>query len=165
MKFFFQKKSRQRGITILVAVLVTSILLAIGLSIFNTTLKDLVFASTGRESEIAFFAADTGIECAQYWDLKGNGGLGVFATSSDSTFPGSIICNGNSVALNVPSDTETDSQAVTTFSLSDPCVDVTVTKTLNSAGSIDTKLEAKGHNKCPVNSSSRVVERGIVINY
>ncbi len=83
MKIFLEKIKacqKKQGITVLVASLVASILLAIGLSIFNTTVKDLFFAATAKESEIAFYAADAAAECTQYWDFKG----GVFATSSKS---------------------------------------------------------------------------------
>lgn len=83
MKRFLEKikeYKEKKGITVLIASLVASILLSIGLSIFYTTVKDLFFAATARESEIAFYAADAAAECAQYWDFKG----GVFATSSES---------------------------------------------------------------------------------
>ena len=71
----------ERGFTLLFAVLVSSLVLAIGLSIANLTLKEVKLSGAGRESEFAFYAADTGSECALYWDIKG---YNVFATSADS---------------------------------------------------------------------------------
>ncbi|MEK7579408.1 MAG: LamG-like jellyroll fold domain-containing protein, partial [Patescibacteria group bacterium] len=63
----------QRGFTLFYAVLVASLLLAIGIAIFNITFKELVLSSGSRESTNAFYAADSGIECAFYWDLNYSG--------------------------------------------------------------------------------------------
>lgn len=60
----------RRGFTLFYAVLTSSLLLAIGLAIFNITFKELVLSSGARESSNAFYAADTGLECALYWDLR-----------------------------------------------------------------------------------------------
>ncbi|MBP9771847.1 MAG: LamG domain-containing protein [Candidatus Pacebacteria bacterium] len=58
------------GFTLFYAVLTASLLLAIGIAIFNITFKELILSSGARESANAFYAADTGLECALYWDLK-----------------------------------------------------------------------------------------------
>lgn len=57
-----------RGFTLFYAVLVSSLLLAIGLAILNITFKEFVLSSGARDSETAFYAADTALECALYWD-------------------------------------------------------------------------------------------------
>jgi len=57
-----------RGIALFVAVLTAGIALAIGAGVMNITLKELKLSLLGRESTEAFFAADTGFECALYWD-------------------------------------------------------------------------------------------------
>ncbi|MEK7134342.1 MAG: pilus assembly PilX N-terminal domain-containing protein [Patescibacteria group bacterium] len=62
--------SRDRGFVLPLAVLLAGILLSIGLAIFSITLKELTLSSSGRESQIAFFAADAGTECALYWDVR-----------------------------------------------------------------------------------------------
>ncbi len=59
-----------RGFTLFYAMLISSLLLAIGIAIFNITFKELTLSSGARESANAFYAADTGLECALYWDLK-----------------------------------------------------------------------------------------------
>lgn len=66
----FGISERQRGFTLFYAVLVASLMLAIGLAIFNITFKEFVLSSGARDSAGAFYAADTGLECALYWDLK-----------------------------------------------------------------------------------------------
>ncbi|MDD5050417.1 MAG: hypothetical protein PHV93_01585 [Candidatus Pacebacteria bacterium] len=185
MKHFFQKKKtylKRRGVTVLVASLVASILLAIGLSIFNTTVKDLFFAATAKESQIAFYAADTAAECAQYWDYKG----AIFATSSNSiqTVAGSgrtcVSSNQDitSGAKWVPTAHSSASPAYfdTQFQISfttpnNACADVTVTKTalpdgINSA----TTISAYGYDTscADVNSGNpnpRTVQRGVEFSY
>src|SRR3972149_3115950 len=88
----------KRGSTLFIAVLLSSLLLAIGFSLANFAVKQLVIATAGRESQFAFYAADTGIECALYWDFKAPQGS-VFATSSSSRPPSSgINCNSRDVA-------------------------------------------------------------------
>ncbi len=65
-----------RGFTLLIAVITASIVLAMGMSILNITLKEFMLSGVARESEMAFFAADAGMECVLYWDqaLPTNGG-------------------------------------------------------------------------------------------
>ncbi len=62
-----------RGFTLFYAVLVTSLLLALGLAVFNITLKELRLSSDARESQNSFYAADTALECVLYWDLSYDG--------------------------------------------------------------------------------------------
>lgn len=66
----FETSAQQKGFTLFYAVLTASLLLAIGIAIFNITFKELILSSGARESANAFYAADTGLECALYWDLK-----------------------------------------------------------------------------------------------
>src|SRR3990167_11151100 len=69
--------SSQRGFTLLFAVLIGSLLFSVGIAIAHLSLKEIVLSSAGKESEKAFFAADTGTECALYWDRRG----GVFSNT------------------------------------------------------------------------------------
>jgi hypothetical protein len=86
-----------RGFTAFVAVLVASLALAIGLSIYDLLSRELLLSQTARESQYAIFAADTGAECALYWDSKApvlNGSPSVFGTSSASTWgTAAATCN------------------------------------------------------------------------
>lgn len=54
------------GYTLLFAVLVSSIVLAVGISILTISKKEFLLSSSARESIIAFYAADSGLECAMY---------------------------------------------------------------------------------------------------
>jgi hypothetical protein len=71
-KYRLKKVSRNlnRGFALLFAVLITSIMLAVGLAIFNITVKEIILSGEARESSAAFYAADSGVECALYWDVE-----------------------------------------------------------------------------------------------
>lgn len=56
------------GFTILLAALVASLVLGLGVSIFSIARKSITLSTMGRDSQFAFYAADTAAECALYWD-------------------------------------------------------------------------------------------------
>lgn len=64
------KKTQQKGFVLLFAMLVSTIVLAVGTGIFNITRKELLLSRSSRDSQFAFFAADAGAECAFFWDRK-----------------------------------------------------------------------------------------------
>ncbi|HWO07322.1 MAG TPA: hypothetical protein VNM40_01925 [Candidatus Paceibacterota bacterium] len=86
MKLHRTPRTNQRGFTILLAALVASLVLSLGISVFAIAQKQLILASTGRNSQYAFYAADTAAECALYWDLRHN-----FASTSNPVSP--ITCD------------------------------------------------------------------------
>lgn len=95
MKIFSTKKNQ--GFALLFAVLVSSILLTIGLSIFGITLKELAISTASRQSVYAFYAADSGLEFALYRDTK-KGNILTFDDQQDygystSTTAGTDILN------------------------------------------------------------------------
>lgn len=174
----------RRGFVLSFAVLVAGILLSIGLAIFTITLKELILSGSGRESQFAFYAADTGGECALYWDIKHSGFSGsVFSpvTYASTTSPPSY---GNPVAQNsgVFCSTEdiTDpasgwnmgtgwdviysgTATTTTFDMkfdNGTCATIMVIKNATGVTQIDTR----GYNTCAAGSPRRV-ERGLRITY
>ena len=64
------RELRSRGFTLMLAALVASLLTALSLAMFSIAKKELVLSSLGRDSQFAFYAADTGAECALLWDFK-----------------------------------------------------------------------------------------------
>lgn len=156
----------KKGFVMLFSVLISSMLVVIGLSIFNITLKELTISTSGRESQVAFYAANSGIECALYWNLKGNGSRSAFASTtvqaeinSAKTVP--AVCN--TVTVNSATSATTNF----TFYVNDPsdpngpCVDVAVVKTpgVPSLGKLTTLIESRGRNIC--GAVGRRVERGL----
>jgi hypothetical protein len=87
------KKKNTRGFTIFFAVLVGSLALAIGLSIYELLIRELALSQIATQSQYAIYAADAGAECALYWDGRYNGTSSAFATSSDTNnIASGIIC-------------------------------------------------------------------------
>jgi hypothetical protein len=62
--------NKKRGFTVLMAVLVSILVLAIASSLVRIVLKQVKFSGSGRESQISYYVADTGIECALLWDFR-----------------------------------------------------------------------------------------------
>ncbi len=148
-----------RGFTLLLSVLVSSVLLALGFAIYNIVSKDIILSSSGRESQFAFYAADSGIECALYGDYQFN----MFATSSDAI---TIRCMGIDVPLT--RDDTVLGQRTTTFSFSlgtaglvNPCTSVSVLKQTNPTR---TEVVSSGYNTC-VTTNPRRIERAIQVRY
>lgn len=136
---------QKKGITLLLAVFVSSLTLTLGMGIFTLLFSEVEFSGTAKESVLAFYAADSGIECALYWDIQQN----AFATSSTS----SINCDDDSFVVGGPS-------GFSRFTISfndNSCATVEVTK------STDTTIVSQGKNFCT--NSSKTVQRGLRVNY
>ncbi len=63
------KQTSERGVTLLIAVLLASVTLAVGMGVYQRTYKEILFASFWKQAQAAFAAADSGLECALYWDM------------------------------------------------------------------------------------------------
>lgn len=180
----FPNKNSKAGFTLFIALVVTGLLLAIGFSIGNIVFKQIILSSTGKESQLAFFAADSGAECALYWDRKNAAGVsvveGAFATSSLIVVGPStdIRCGGQPIYVLYRSDTVLDPvNATTTFSVDfskidgnaeyRACARVTVIK-----NGPYTQIDSRGYNAfldannedCDI-SNPRTLERGLQLNY
>lgn len=82
----------ERGVVLLIAIVIASLVLAITIGISTIVAKEIILNSLTKNSEAAFFTADSGVECAMHWDLitfvAAKRGVGasypssIFATSS-----------------------------------------------------------------------------------
>jgi hypothetical protein len=169
--------SSQRGFVILFAVLVSSILLSIGLGIFSITYKELLLSSSDRDSQVAFYAADTGTECALYWDVQHPDteesifGLVLAATSTppDASMP--ALCAGKDIVSDWAIEYYPEYLFVeTTFTIdtigdTDACAEVSVTKSYDALNNErTTQIDSRGFNSC-AEGISRRVERGLRVEY
>lgn len=171
----FYGEKTNRGFVMLFAVLLSSILLAIGLGIFSITYKELLLSSSDRESQVAFYAADSGGECALYWDAIHPGyGTSIFGFVGDGvntpavSGTGSPLCAG--IDINDVWET-TDpgvTPIVTVFDVTFEnglCAHVTVTKDYDTETSQSTTvINSRGFNTCREGDSRRA-ERGLRISY
>ncbi len=76
----------QKGFVILFAVIIATIIALIGAGIFSVAFKETVLSSTASESQIALFAADTGMECALYYEYQ-NSTASTINCSGSSSLP------------------------------------------------------------------------------
>lgn len=60
--------TNSKGFVILFTVVVSSIILAITLSVADILYKEMKFSTSAKDTNEAFFSADTGAECALYYD-------------------------------------------------------------------------------------------------
>lgn len=65
MKIPIREKSG--GFALLLAIIISSVVLAIGLSILNISINQINLSATARESELAFQTAHAGMDCIWYW--------------------------------------------------------------------------------------------------
>lgn len=158
-------KTLKRGITLLIAVIAVSALFLIAMAISDISYKEQVISYSGRDSKVAFYAADLGMECALYYDLKGadftNGTTSTpfnFATTSAPTTQ--VIACGNVGTYTLTNQGTAPFSVVTSgtvststffFNYTDPvtsiksCSYVRVVKAVNGAV-VGTIIESRGYN-------------------
>lgn len=145
IQHYFSTWKSSAGFTLLYSVLVTSLLLSIGLAIFNISIKEVILSSGARDSQFAFYAADAGLECAFYWDIKGN-----FAT----TAPIKIIdCREKEFSNMGGQGYGVSSEFTLTFLPDAYCAEVSVIKSETSPRTV---ITSRGFNTCDVNNPRRV---------
>lgn len=152
---------RQRGFTLLLAALISSVVLTLAGSIFTIAQKQIMLSSLGRDSQFAFYAADTGAECALYWDVR----FGAFSTTSGEVTP---ECDGK--PLNAEGVAVTPPYTVT-FQLdffSDAsagyCADVTIRKNTSNPFTV---IHSDGYSVpcAQLETSGRALQRSIELRY
>ena len=180
-KFGVGSKNRRKsltGFTIFFAMLVGGLALSIGLAIYDLTVRELDLSGTATQSQYAIYAADTGAECALYWDLKctlsrctsGAAAGSAFATSTQSVTPPSLsgmMCNDSDIST-TRVVTSVLTAATTTFTITflpQPyCASITVAK-----NGIPTKttITSKGYNAAcpPAVAGATRLERVLQVTY
>ena len=145
-------KKNNSGFILPLAVLITSIILSMSFTIFILVFSSIKFSALGRDSQVAFYAADGGVECALFWDIKFN--------AFDPTNPrGTVDCAEKE---DVP---VTENPAgVFSFSLTGlpngSCAEVEIDKSEFPV----TVVRSRGHNTCDAGRSDRA-ERALEVSY
>lgn len=138
---------KKRGVTLLLAIFISALALALGLGIFTIIFGELGISGTSKESLEALYAADSGVECALFWDIKQQ----AFSTSTAN----SINCAGNTVSVG--------GSTLSVFDLNfsnNSCAHVRLQKT----GS-ETIITSLGENIACGLTGSRTVQRGLEVKY
>ena len=165
-----KNKQKKSGFTILIAVVTAGILLIIAMSIGGIALKEQVLSSANKESQVAYYAADAGMECALYWDQV-QGAFIFEDTDSNAVRLNHPTCNGQEIypttEAALGSTNYTYTIMLTGLKVGDStdttCSVATINKTLQADGLLHTTIQSYGYNTCK--PSLRRIERGIVATY
>ncbi len=168
------KRKSSRGFTLFIALIMTSVILAVGLALLNIAYRQVLLASTSKNSVLAFYNADGAIECALYWDSK----LAFDYTSPKS--PSQITCDTSSGSSNITFITDNSSNPsyhIRKFTI--PCPGNTTQGDPNNGNEGDnglatvqvykdssgnTAIYADGYDSCNASDPSRT-ERGLKAKY
>lgn len=175
-------RNNERGIALLITLLVMTVLLGVSASLLNITIKQLQFSSIGLASEMAFQASNAGMECMLYHDYQGYP-LSKFDVGQARP---SIGCMG-AADSNTIADTNTASKAIRTykFDWGSPavCSEMTIYKFYNPGATEDmstalgrsgdcaqgvtcTVIRARGYNvACGSIYTPRTIERELTQRY
>jgi Tfp pilus assembly protein PilX len=159
-KYFTQLKNRlaqKKGFAMLFTVLVISIILSIGLGIANTTFKQTILSNLAKDSQQAFYQADSGVECGLYYDLTaGQLPRGTTISEAQQT----LGCGDNTMTFQ-PTQSHTDYFVYNEDQPSgnQPCYSVTFDKT----DPLKNVVSARGFSTCV--TTAQQVERGLMVRY
>lgn len=154
-------QASKRGFTLLIAVVLSSVTLALALALLDVAYKQVTLAFAAKNSHQAFANADSALECALYYDQKNDlfgysvGGVGV-----------TTVCNGRTDTVTFDNTPSGSSPRIRTITLSCPgagggeYAKVTVYKWSDAS----TIIYANGYSSC-ASSDARRAERGVKISY
>jgi len=140
---------KNKGYTLLFAVLVSSLVLSIGISILTISRKEFLLSSSARDSTSAIYAADSGLECALYHNDNGD------KFSNNNPDLDNVVCAGHNYEPNEIDDLTTSGKRSFTFHMKlqgNSCAVVKVDKYAISLGGgpsfdyIKTSVESRGYN-------------------
>lgn len=139
-----KKNVGNSGSALLIAILMSTVVLAVGVGVYQRTYKEILFSSMWRQTQAAFAAADSGLECAVYLELHGGS-----------------FCFGQTITWTPPSN-GTWWPAVPTYTpVGTGCVWMRIMKTTG----VQTVIEARGYNDACGSTNPRRVERGLKITW
>ena len=156
------RETAPRGFTLLIAVILSSVVLSVGLALLNVAYKQLLLSSSAKQSQYAFYAADSALECALYYDQH----FDLFNLNPYEMKGSDIVCGGQPI-LGTLSQSGTSPKKSTFYitcpnnpTLSQARVDIYK----NSPGTPTNSIYATGDSSCNPEDPRRI-ERGIKVTY
>jgi Tfp pilus assembly protein PilX len=173
--------TKEKGFTLVLSLFLSTIVLTITLSMMQILYKQLTLSTADRESQIAFFSADSGMECAYYWDFRadisGSTTQSIFQSVMPLGTPLATLaptCGGKNIFTTVgptgepafSTSTSNAAEDITIFYMTNingtqACNYVIVKKNKTTA---TTTIESHGQNRCILGDPRRV-ERAIQFRY
>jgi hypothetical protein len=166
----YNQGNKNGGYTLLFAILLTSVILAVSVSILSISRKEIILSTAGRDSLTSFYAADSAMECLLYWE-----GLGAISTSTSST----ITCTTKSYTIDTDdwtqvgdlwtwsSGTGANDYILLGANSSGACAYISIEKgyeDVNGILQLQNKFTARGYNTCDRANDKRT-ERGIQVTF
>jgi len=150
-----QYHNRCRGFILFLSLLIMSVALSIAFSVFEIFIFQIVLSGNIKDSQSAFYAADSGIECVYYSDINQN--------NIPINGQANITCNNENKTFNMVS-------GIGNFQLffnNGSCAKILLN--FNNPGPYTKKVQVFGRNKYTGSNCdapySRRVERGIEVAY
>ncbi len=174
MKIKEKNIKKNKGFVILFATVVSSIILLITTNMYNLSKKQVILSSYARESQRAFYVANSALECAFFYDISKFILKTSFPMDVDSNFETSINCGGKKVTVRrLKNNTGTDKDYTNSFVFRYPnlenvdsydtgCAYVLVEKkvgdTVDGISTINTRITSVGFNTCKYNENTKYVD-------
>ncbi|MFT7644710.1 MAG: hypothetical protein ACI9BF_000365 [Candidatus Paceibacteria bacterium] len=109
MEVNMNKQSSESGFALLMTLIVVGVVLSIGMSILELSIKQVRLSTIAKESELAFHAANAGLECASYWRRKSSDKMENGEPLNPA--PSCFNVEADSNVLNTSPDVEDDGEA------------------------------------------------------
>ncbi|MDB5195448.1 MAG: seg [Parcubacteria group bacterium] len=159
-----------RGITLLIAVILSSVVLSVALALLDISYKQILLASSAKQSQYAFYNADSAMECALYWDQQKDA-FDYTLTPYLDPAQGHISCTDlNGIQHDIypslaPNSSPPPAGFIRTTTFAIPCTGgtsgvITVAKS-NKGGA---RIYVTGYSTC-VATDPRRIERGLTVTY
>jgi hypothetical protein len=169
-----KNSKKNKGFVMLFAVTLAAILLSIALGVAEIAQKEIKFGTSAKNTNDAFFAADTGVECALYWDKIANN---AFSWGNQNNVT-KINCASFPDIINSFTESSGTLDSIYDFeihglgSAGKSCVRVNVLKEKPDASKIVTTITSKGYSTsdpnsiyCTSSSGEDVSERVLQVKY
>lgn len=160
----YSKNKYQKGFAILFTIVIVSAISVITAGLSNAAYKHLILSSLAKDSQAAFYQADTASDCALYADRV--------VAVNDPTFPttpANWLCGTSSGVANltvvpgINGGFSINPKSPIDTSLT-PCFRIVVTKDISVPPIVKTTIQAYGYNICN-KLNLRTVEREIQTDY
>ncbi len=162
----FTFHSNESGIALLIAIIFMSVVLSIGLSLASFGYKQITLVSSVTDSQEAFYAADSALECVLYADQHN---AAFFNTSYHPHAP-SFTCSNNVYTIFKPIVKILGARTWQVYDLQKvsfnaTCSSVIVYKDVAGGTVGETYIFATGYNNKDCSANNKTTVRGIETHY
>lgn len=142
----------------LFTVIIVSAISIITAGLINATYKQIILSSLAKDSQLAFYQADTAVDCALYADR-------ILQEERPELFSGggSWSCGGIDLVIEPTSSTSYNIFPASLENSSEPCFRINTTGTGNGP-QMNIEIKGDGYNICN-KLNKKTVQRSIEISY